>query len=105
MERYFILDKNRNVVEIYNWKEHREWHSENATLSIVGLNHLSDGHQLVTRFLRIPFSPEKGLFFETALFDITGKFEFCFEATVTTEYKTYQEAIAGHLKILKTLIS
>jgi hypothetical protein len=99
---YYILDKDNNLDAIYDWRFQREWFDNNAKRTQIGINHLPDGSMLSTIFLRT--SPKIGddkLLFETCFF---GKNEIYEKDHFPINYRTYQEALAGHLEILKTLI-
>lgn len=97
---YYILDKDNNLDEIYDWRFHRDWFDENRKRTQIGFNHLPNGSMLSTIFLsssaKIGFDK---LLFETCLF---GKKIEGYDFPIN--YTTYEDALKGHLEILKTLL-
>ena len=93
---YYILNKNREVETVGSLLEMETWRSDNASETRIGINHLPDGTIVSTMFLKVPkeMNEEDLKLFETIVFEDRKS------NGTEYSYKTYSEAIIGHLKCL-----
>lgn len=98
--KYWILDRNNQVIEAQDIYHHQRWWETNKHQTILGINHLPDGTIISTRFLAMNWELgfENPVLFQTKVFK-NQKFQDFQE-----NYTTYEEAINGHLAALNEVL-
>lgn len=90
--RLFRLDKNGSPVEI-DMHQSDEIYFENILSTTISNNNIT----ISTVFLGVDYTGKDPILFETTIIKGNQR-EFC------KKYKTKDEAIAGHLELIKTLV-
>lgn len=100
MIKYWILDRNNQVIEARDIYHHKAWWSVNLKQTIIGLNHLPDGTIISTRFLTMNWEMgfENPVLFQTII-QKNPKFNDFQE-----NYTTYEDAINGHFVALNEVL-
>lgn len=100
--KYWILDRNNQVIEAQDIYHHQRWWAKSLRKTIIGLNHLPDGTIISTRFLQMNWEIgfENPVLFQTKVFRNTT----CECEDFQENYTTYEEAVNGHLAALNEVL-